>query len=78
VAVLWVSGNRKQQGCTVTFVSSHTSSTVSSKIHIKICSLYTVDPVNHRFKVRINPLNYKPLRLMFFCPDASNWSEVRC
>jgi len=75
VAVLCASGNRKQRGCTVTFVSSQTSCTVSSKIQIKICSLYTLDPVTHRFKFRINSLNYKPLRLMFF--DQMHLTGVR-
>ena len=39
VAVLHASGNCKHWGCTVTFVSSQISCTVSSKIQVKICSL---------------------------------------
>jgi hypothetical protein len=48
---------------------------VSSKIQIKIYSLYTLDPVTHRLKVRTNSLNYKPLRLMYF--DQVHLTGVR-
>jgi len=48
---------------------------LSSRIQIKICSLYTLDPVTHRFKVRTNSLNYKSLRLMYF--DQMHLTGVR-